>query len=219
MGLSFMISPLGFFLVAGIITSFIYFCLENEKAQFMQAESTWKVYSSPAVCATSESNINNFTTVQNHAEAKNRNMEIVHCGSCGNCSTDNDIRIMKDTRETLTRTATTCALYSLFLGQKATEACLEERIGFTPACSSCWSDNVRCSRENCKMTCLFSLILREPHNRDGVHLNSCLECDEKLCGPAFIQCAGANRRRLGIESDIKRDLMQEQCNLVDYKVQ
>ena len=57
--------------------------------------------------------------------------------------------------------------------------------------------------------------MRESNNRGGAELNSCLECDEKLCGPAFIQCAGANRRRLGIESDIKRDVTLEQCQLVD----
>ena len=184
----------------------------------MRAESTQKVYSSPLVCANyqrDQDSINNFTTVQNQAEAKKKNIQIAHCGSCGNCSTNTDIKIMKSTKDTLTRTVTICALYSLILGQKATENCLQEQIGFTPACSSCWSDNVRCTRNNCLFTCLKSKILREPHNRDGINLNSCLECDEKLCGPAFIQCAGANRRRLGIESDIKRDTTQEQCHLVD----
>ena len=29
--------------------------------------------------------------------------------------------------------------------------------------------------------------------------------DEERCGPAFLACAGANRRRAGIVSDIQRD--------------
>lgn len=208
------------FLFAGIISAFVYFGLEKEKTQYKHAQSTLKVYSSPGpVCANHQhGQSTNFTTVQSHVEAKDQNMQIVHCGECGHCSTNNDIKIMKDTKETLTRTATICAFFSLFLGEKATEACLEARIGFTPACSSCWSDNVRCSRKNCRFTCLKSLMLREPHNHGGIYLNSCLECDEKLCGPAFIQCAGANRRRLGIVSDIKRDAEHEQCKLVDYEV-
>ena len=35
-------------------------------------------------------------------------------------------------------------------------------------------------------------------------------CDEKLCGPNFLQCAGANRS-VGIVSDIRRD-EKEQCS-------
>ena len=34
--------------------------------------------------------------------------------------------------------------------------------------------------------------------------NACLGCDERNCGPAFKSCSGANRRRLGIKSDIVR---------------
>mmetsp|Transcript_14276 Transcript_14276/g.18029 ORF Transcript_14276/g.18029 Transcript_14276/m.18029 type:complete len:228 (-) Transcript_14276:1324-2007(-) len=206
------------FIVVGVILAFINFRLVKERAQYMYAESTRKVYSSPAVCAAmndQNDRIVNFTTVQNHSKAKKQVMQVAHCGECGECSTSNDIKIMKETKDTLTKTVTICALYSLFFGDKATEACLEKRIGFTPACSLCWSDNVRCTRENCRFTCLKYFIMRESNNRGGVELNSCLECDEKLCGPAFIQCAGANRRRLGIESDIKRDVTLEQCQLVD----
>jgi len=29
--------------------------------------------------------------------------------------------------------------------------------------------------------------------------------DEKLCGPVFLKCAGANRRTLGVETDIERE--------------
>jgi len=29
--------------------------------------------------------------------------------------------------------------------------------------------------------------------------------DEKLCGPRFLECAGANRRRIGVHSDIVRE--------------
>ena len=51
-------------------------------------------------------------------------------------------------------------------------------------------------------------------NRDAStgELSSCLKCDEALCGPAFMSCAGANRRRTCITSDIAR-VSAEVCNL------
>ena len=39
-----------------------------------------------------------------------------------------------------------------------------------------------------------------------------LQCDELLCGPDFVTCAGANRRRLGITTDIARG-GAELCNV------
>ena len=39
--------------------------------------------------------------------------------------------------------------------------------------------------------------------------------DERLCGPGFLECAGANRRQSGIVSDIGRDGEHEQCHSVD----
>ena len=63
-------------------------------------------------------------------------------------------------------------------------------------------------------TCLWGLISGQPNNRDAAQgdLSPCLQCDEVLCGPAFVECAGANRRRCGITSDISR-ANSEVCNL------
>jgi hypothetical protein len=46
-------------------------------------------------------------------------------------------------------------------------------------------------------------------------LNRCTYCDEKRCGPEFVTCAGANRRRSGILSDIERDQSNEVCSVVE----
>lgn len=187
--------------------------LEKERLNYDFAESTISKYTMSTVCAIDPTR-SNFTTMRDYDEAKKHEMNVVHCGDCGHCSNFNDIEIMKKTKETLTKTSTQCAIRGLFLGDDATEKCLNEKIGFTPSCSTCWSENVRCTRKHCRYTCLKSIIMREKNNYNDIQLNSCLECDEKLCGPAFIECAGANRRRLGIESDIKRDSKQEQCALV-----
>ena len=50
---------------------------------------------------------------------------------------------------------------------------------------------------------------------ESQELNRCTFCDERRCGIAFVECAGANRRRSGILSDIERDLEQEVCQEVE----
>ncbi len=199
--------------IVTIIIAFIKDCLAREKAEYSSAESTISKYTSSHVCANS-TKYHRLKTIKSSKEAKRRNMNIVHCGECGHCSTNNDIDIMYETKDSLTKTATHCAVRGLLFGDRATENCLEDNVGFTPSCSSCWSDNIHCTRVKCRFTCLKSVLLREPNNYDG-KLNSCLECDEKLCGPAFLKCAGANRRRLGIVSDIERDSIKEQCHIDD----
>lgn len=197
-----------------VLAVIVFFHLEQERYHYSSADSTRSKYTLSKVCASPPEEQSTLTTFHDRYEAISNRMNIVHCGECGHCSNVNDIEIMKNTKDTLTKTATKCAVQGLLFGHAATDKCLEESIGFTSACSSCWSDNVRCTREKCRFTCLKSLMMREPNNYNGIHLNPCLECDEKLCGPAFIECAGANRRRLGIESDIKRSIQHEQCNLV-----
>ena len=77
-------------------------------------------------------------------------------------------------------------------------------MGFTKDCNDCWVENVMCDFNSCVATCLKMVIFNEANNVDGGGLNACLNCDEKICGTAFLKCAGANRRRSGIISDISR---------------
>ena len=51
----------------------------------------------------------------------------------------------------------------------------------------------------------MGLFINEDYVDSEGKLNSCLQCDEDKCGPAFKKCAGANRRRSCIASDIFRD--------------
>lgn len=39
---------------------------------------------------------------------------------------------------------------------------------------------------------------------------------QRHCGPIFVECAGANRRRAGVISDIERDMELEMCTKVDW---
>lgn len=136
---------------------------------------------------------------------------VMHCGNCGECSTAHDIQIYKDTRNTLTKTTRTCAIQSMFLGKKRAQRCMSEKVGLTDACNACWVENIECTKEKCRCTCLMYYILGK--GEFVGKLDPCLACDESECGPAFAKCAGANRRRAGIKSDIARP-DEQICSLV-----
>ena len=98
--------------------------------------------------------------------------------------------------------------------------CLEDRIGFSQTCTECWADNMKTTAKHCLFTCMTTLLTgfatdnNVPGAGDEGWLNQCLFCDEKRSGPAFVQCSGVARRRLGIRSEIERN-PEEQCTNVD----
>jgi hypothetical protein len=175
------------------------------------------------VCA-GDSTTNVFETHASAAEVPEEST-IAHCGGCGFCSNMHDMTIYAGTTQTLTDGATLCStkgyIQSLFLWRgidvyrKVAAECLAREIGFTPPCQECWLDNMATNIQHCVFTCVKSVhILREPKNKPDGSLNKCLECDEKICGPEFLKCSGANRRRQGIQSDIMRDDDKELCRMV-----
>ena len=137
-------------------------------------------------------------------EAHKNNTKILGCGPCGACSNEHDVHIYWQTKNNLTMVSRWCAVASL-ISEKLGTKCMKHFVGFTDDCNDCWMENIKCDRKNCKWICLWSLIRNEPYvDKDG-KLNSCLQCDEDKCGPDFKACAGANRRRSCIASDIMRD--------------
>ena len=66
----------------------------------------------------------------------------------------------------------------------------------------CWTDNILNDKEVCTAHCLSKFV--HPANDKPYEKDGCLQCDEYSSGPAFIKCAGANRRSSGIISDIDR---------------
>lgn len=161
-------------------------------------------YDSP-VCST------DLTTYPTYADAKAQNATVMHCGNCGECSNSHDINIYKETRNTLTETSKNCAIKALFFGARAARACLNRNVGFTQGCLNCWVQNIQCTKQLCLKTCIGYFLFGI-----GKHvgkLDPCLACDEEKCGPGFAACAGANRRRCGIKSDIARP-DEQVCKLV-----
>ena len=174
-------------------------------------DNTARYYESARVCATNRTSGARSSFRNATAARATRDHAVTHCGDCGQCSSPNDIDVMNATKDTLTKTATDCSLKAFSGGAAAVDACFQERVGFTPGCTECWVNNVMCDQKLCVYTCIWTvLIKREPNNRAG-NLNDCLLCDERMCGPAFVECAGANRRRLGIATDIQRKAALEMC--------
>eukprot|EP00545_Synedropsis_sp_CCMP1620_P013852 CAMPEP_0119019762 /NCGR_PEP_ID=MMETSP1176-20130426/22599_1 /TAXON_ID=265551 /ORGANISM="Synedropsis recta cf, Strain CCMP1620" /LENGTH=341 /DNA_ID=CAMNT_0006974043 /DNA_START=47 /DNA_END=1072 /DNA_ORIENTATION=+ len=188
-----------------------------EAGTVRRAPSTLGLYTDDtSVCANNRTSPNRpdddtSLVFESFASVNETTETIVHCGSCGQCSNSQDLEIMSATRETLTNDATTCA-FKIFLSQSKVETCLEEKVGFTADCNECWVSNIACTFNHCKFTCIKTKMFGSKHNGgDNTDLNECLHCDEVMCGPAFLDCSGANRRRMGIVSDIGRDANQEQC--------
>ena len=90
----------------------------------------------------------------------------------------------------------TCLWYGLF----------SEIDGNTGSSSSSSSSNTSSSS---------SSHSRNTNTSDQKTLNPCTLCDEKRYGPQLLRCAGANRVRCGILSDIERH--NEVCTVVRAK--
>ena len=182
-----------------------------EMKNVRNAPSTLYFYTTPKVCGV-DASANSVVTYANTSESDKAGSLVAHCGDCGFCSNRNDINIYNVTKNTLTKTSTNCAMKAFLGGASAVEECFDEDVGFTQGCNKCWVDNVMCDMKSCVFTCLKMIVTGERNNAGkNRELNDCLLCDEKLCGPAFISCAGANRRRSGIVSDIGRDDEAEVC--------
>ena len=154
--------------------------------------------------------------------ARESGAKVMHCGPCGECSTLQDVGVYYDTRNTITSTATKCAWAYLLGGRRVLDWCLRKLIPFTEGCHRCWYENVICTCTECLGTCmkyrlprLLSFSADAGEEVLSLETDPCLACDEQKCGPAFGTCAGANRRRAGITSDIARD-RGEICSEVDY---
>uniref|UniRef100_A0A7S0JGM0 Uncharacterized protein n=1 Tax=Calcidiscus leptoporus TaxID=127549 RepID=A0A7S0JGM0_9EUKA len=157
------------------------------------------------------------------AKLEAHGLTVLHCGRCGACSSPEDIKVLFDTRETITAHTTECSTkfkISNTIGLRAQKLgelkqCLrqagitfsddgrawEEPVG-KPTCFDCWTDNIMNDAQLCWNHCLGKFV--KSGNAGHFAKDPCLQCDEYTSGPAFIACAGANRRSAGIKSDIDR---------------
>merc|ERR1719330_370674 len=198
-------------------------------------ENTWSGdFSCPYVCANTPGGLTTLT--REDALASAEVSEIIHCGSCSTCSAPEDVVVLAQSRAWITEVMGSIAGdFSAPWGHKDVTR-LENDLtaagmnfsmtradGRTdrPTCMQCWSDNIMCTRKSCSDVCWIKFF--DPSNPPSDIENcdpldfhcKCLKCDEEYCGPAFIKCAGANRRSTGIISDISRPGPQ-QCPIGKY---
>jgi hypothetical protein len=147
----------------------------------------------------------------------------LHGGYCGACSTHQDINIYNITRNNMTNISSKCAMKYVLSGKNAAITCMNEIVNLTTICNECWVENMGCDAAQCLGRCLIDRVLHINNTTPDGSLNKCLACDEgkesprkcminleydlsdlDYCGNPFIVCAGANRRRSGIVSDIDR---------------
>jgi hypothetical protein len=224
----FQYTVLGFLIVLLII----WIGMRYEQDKVRKMPDTKSLYTVPQVCAiTYNASAVHIETLpdssvviqQNKTEHFNgtntTSTFVAHCGQCGKCSNPHDVRIYDQTRNTLFEESIHCAKHGLVGGNRGASRCLRRRVGLTSGCNDCWADNIMCDLRLCLFSCFFHAIFAK-----GVHggssnetLNPCTQCDEVRCGPAFLKCAGANRRRTGIVTDIERTIHAEVCTSVQPK--
>jgi hypothetical protein len=89
-----------------------------------------------------------------------------------------------------------------------------ELIGFTNDCASCWTEDELCAKKNCVFLYLKGVLMNTVGNfHVGLDHMTGATCDEAMCGPAFVRCSGATRRRMNIVSDIPRP-KEQQCHTI-----
>jgi hypothetical protein len=124
------------------------------------------------------------------------------------------------TRKTIAKDTKSCGVKSMFGKYEDLVKCHTDKIGFTRPCTICWTDNMKNTQKQCLFTCLKTLFtgFMSDNNVPGAGeqgwLNQCIFCDERMSGPAFVECSGVARRRLGIVSEIERN-PEEQCPNTD----
>jgi hypothetical protein len=229
-----------------VIFVFILWCGKlYEQAQVRKGTSTLRFYQTPKVCAMRlymEKNASSVRSAEETIEIKTSDSVmdahewghsaptdgnetnstrtvIAHCGDCGACSNPHDVRIYDETKNTLFTDTADCAIYGVVRGKEKVRECLAGKVDLTAPCAECWVENVMCDIHSCVFTCFFHALFNKGLTSRGEteELNDCTQCDETRCGAAFIACAGANRRRTGILSDIERDHTTEVCHKVDPK--
>jgi hypothetical protein len=173
-------------------------------------------YNNGTVCAWDnrgpDSNVTTFVTAKAALAA---NFSIVHCGACAACSNWNDLRLQWTTRDFLADAAQDCAKKSLFGGEDAVQECNRDDVGFTDDCARCWTVDVLCAKKNCIFIFFQGVMINKLTNfQVGPNEITSATCDEAMCGPEFVPCSGATRRRMNIVSTIARP-KEQQCSIVE----
>lgn len=134
-------------------------------------------------------------------DPRNSRAILTHEGSCGLCSTAQDLAVYLF--EDFTTAGKKCASIGLF-NESAGLLCYEE-IGLTHECAKIWNFDGIYDGSECLGPCISNLVAPNNGPPPACTLNPCLECDEVEAGPLFSSMGGRTRRRSGLLSEIVRN--------------
>ncbi|KAJ1406629.1 hypothetical protein B484DRAFT_319705, partial [Ochromonadaceae sp. CCMP2298] len=139
-------------------------------------------------------------TFSSRADAERVGAVLTHEGSCGLCSTAQDLSIYL--AQDFTDAGKKCATKGV-LNEEAGLQCYMD-LGLTLECSKIWNLDGIYDSKVCTTTCLGEL--QDPNNgpSPACQLNDCLQCDEDKAGPIFSAFGARTRRRSGLLSEIIR---------------
>lgn len=135
------------------------------------------------------------------ADPRSLNAAVTHFGSCGLCSTAQDLSVYLT--EDFTAAGKKCATLGL-ANETAGLACYE-KLGLTHECAKIWNFDGIYDGTECLAPCASNLLAPNNGPPPACELNPCLECDEVAAGPAFSALGGRTRRRSGLLSEIVRN--------------
>ena len=165
---------------------------------------------------------------------------VTHTGACGYCSSAQDLGVYLNGQIDLYDLSFKCYLQwatSNSADEKRNDQLIQcmQQSGMTTNCALAWVINVYFTSLppnppfpfSCLNACLPLLTNpMPPNNEENCALNDCLQCDEDVSGPVFVELAGRSRRNSGIVStniaracddtaEIRHDLS---CNLMETEV-
>ena len=157
-----------------------------------------------AVCGFTDWDCSTYamTTFTSREEAMSAGARVTHKGSCGLCSTAQDLSIYL--KEDFTTEGKKCATLALVEGEQVGLDCYME-IGLTEECARIWNYDGMFDGSACGKTCAGSLTAPNNGPPPTCTLNGCLQCDETEAGPIFSAFAARTRRRSGLLSEIIRE--------------
>lgn len=126
---------------------------------------------------------------------------VTHGIGCGSCSSLEDLAAYAETPDQ-TGPVRQCTIDNFGGTVEELDACIQDAVGFTPACARIWAYNAINDSRECQDICITELY--SPYNEEDGSINPCLQCDEDNSGPVFKTVAGRTRRSSGLAAAICR---------------
>ena len=145
---------------------------------------------------------------------------VLHCSSCGACSSLDDVQALYNVRANVSAAVGPCIMRYVYAGAQSDVRCMEERVGFSRGCAECWVRDHECLMAHCHKECVLGGLFRYKSMIESVLFPSspvgeiasthttedaCLLCMDHYCTKPFIDECGTNRRTAGVYSDSERD--------------